>query len=196
MAENPQHKNDGTIELVWFGPFSFRDFIEESERVKDFKVRGVYLWVEKGEAGEERISYVGKVSGEPNLLKRQRDHYANLIGGGWTIPGGFRSGKGKWEPHQYPENVGTVLSCDKFVELVRAAFQYVQCITIYLAPLGQLSSEVIGAVERNQLYDLKPTYTNPGTKSEPRQRLRIVHKNARWYTEDVKRYIRNQPMIA
>lgn len=183
---------DGTIELPWFGPFSFRDFIEASERVKDFHVPGVYLWVETGEDGE-RISYVGKASGRPNLLQRQQDHYTNYIGGRYRIPGSYRSGKPDWEPGQYPQNAEIILDYERFTELVGEAFQYVQHTTIYLAPLKDWACEDISVAEWNLLYDLKPTDTRRGTLSEPRQRIKIVHKNARWYTSDVKRYIRNQP---
>src|SRR5262245_53001658 len=125
MAEILQRKNEETIELVWFGPFSFRDFIEQSEQVKHHNIPGVYLWLERG-VGGERISYVGKAGGTPNLIQRQQEHYANFIGGRYNIPGSFLDGKEGWVPGQYPQNSEIVLNYEQFVELVRAAFKFVQ----------------------------------------------------------------------
>lgn len=184
----------GHIDLVWSRPFGFSDFVTIPEKLKDFMSAGIYLWVEEHPDGEQ-LSYVGKATGKPDLIQRHQQHYSNYIGGRYTIPARFRSVENDWIPGQYPNNSNIVLDVERFVALVREAFEYTKHIKIYLAPKPGLNGQQLAVIERNLLYDLTPMGTIPGTKSEPKNRIKIIHKHATWCSEDVRRHIRNQPMI-
>ena len=173
------------IILTWYGPFSARDLLKENTNIQQFKVPGVYIWIEKLPV-KERLSYVGKATGNPNLISRQRNHYANTIGGRATIPKEFRDNDQAWVPNQYSGDTDVLLDYRKFVGLIYDAFQYVEKIHIYLAPLPQYSPEFLKVIELNLLYDLKPSGTIPGTKTPPKEKVKVQHKNAVWYSHSVR----------
>ena len=179
-----------TIILDWLGPFTFTDLLNEPTPSK-LEVPGVYLWIEKRQEWEQ-ISYVGKATGRPGLLARQRKHYSNLIGGRYTIPEHFREGRQRWIPNQYPEDADILSDVEEFILLVRHAFHYGDHIKIFLAPLPHLVSEKLKVVERNLLYDLQPVGTAPGTKTIPKEKLQIQHRNAGWLRGAIKRNLNDK----
>lgn len=81
-----------------------------------------------------------------------------------------------------------VLNLDKFQEVVRDAFEYTKRVRIYFC---RKEEPLVRSVERNLLWDLQPSDTKPGTMSEPSERLRIIHQNATWATDQIRRQIQD-----
>ncbi|MFH1862521.1 MAG: hypothetical protein ABH878_06865, partial [bacterium] len=92
------------------------------------------------------------------------------------------------------EVIKTIRNEEKFIELVKDAFEFTKHIEIYLCPIEGNDMNV-RLIERNLLFDLKPEGTIPGTKSEPSERCLIVHKNAKWASEQVRGQIRKEVVI-
>lgn len=164
-----QFKED-EIELKWEGPFSFRDFLLNEDHKKKYQCSGVYLWEV---AGEEVPQYIGKATGSPSLWLRQFHHYISLIGGLYTVPMQFTNNGADWVcDYNNDEVLGILFNEQKFKEVISYGFRYAAAIQIYL---GKLPASKASVVERNLLYYLKPSTTNWGTQSEPKERVRLIH---------------------
>ncbi|MEX2257288.1 MAG: hypothetical protein WD672_01140 [Woeseia sp.] len=172
-----------TINLDWLGPFPLQDFFTVNELKRKFAVPGVYIWIEDTPTGEH-LSYVGKASGSPPLFIRQQQHYANMIGGLYTIPKCYRSADFDWVPDWSKSDVAeTLLDSDRFHQVVDDAFAYASHCAIYLAVLESAGQTKL--IERQLLYDLQPTGTRWGKSTLPGVPLSITHHNAIWATAPI-----------
>jgi hypothetical protein len=170
-----------TIELNWEGPFTFESLLKPGCKSDDpehprrkYNCAGVYIW-ETGdeENGDREVHYVGKATGSPSLWLRQCDHYIYQIGGRYLIPAEFTSNSKEWRcDFKDPEVIETLFDEIAFKKVVSDGFNYSKLIRIYFA---KIDPGKVGVVERNLLYDLRPPYTKPGTKSEPKDRVKILH---------------------
>lgn len=159
-----------TIGLSWEGPFSFKDLLTTKKHHEDYNCAGVYLWEI---VGEKFPQYIGKATGSPSLWLRQFHHYISLIGGLYTVPMQFTNNGADWVcDYNNDEVLGILFNEQKFKEVISYGFRYAAAIQIYLA---KLSASKVNVVERNLLYYLKPSTTNWGTQSEPKERVRLIH---------------------
>jgi len=174
------------LELNWEGPFNLRDFVRDQGLERRFSCPGVYIWIEGLPSGGARLSYVGKASGSPTLVQRQRQHYANMIGGLYTIPREFRDSGNDWIPDLSRSDVAEViLYRAQFDQVIDEAFEYSNACEVYLAPLN--SADEAKRVERQLLYDLQPSGTTWGKKSPPSSPISIIHTNTNWASPEIKR---------
>jgi hypothetical protein len=180
------------VRLIWEGPYAMRDFLAPTLR-DHFDCAGVYLRIERF-SGTERLSYVGKASGTPSLYVRQQQHYAHAIGGLYSIPKDFRADGKLWDPKWGEPDVNDVLlDLTRYQRLVRDAFNWASACTVYLARLPAQQAE---DVERQLLYDLRPTMTRRGTKGVPAKRISIVHEDATWSSDPIRQQVRDHVVFA
>lgn len=181
------NESNAPIDFHWHGPFRLSELLRSKEKRAEFDTPGVYLWTEYRDE-EEVISYVGKASGQPSLWARQTEHYLRMIGGGYKIPAERRSTNTDWEiDFSNPEVLDVLFDLTNYQDLVKDAFQHAAAVNIFLC---KLEKTPVNDAERNLLYDLQPVDTSWGTKSEPSRPLSIVHKNAEWATEPIRKQIR------
>src|SRR4029077_17662876 len=88
--------NGTSARLKWNGPYSFRELLSNAGHRVTFNSPGVYLWINQVRQ-PERISYVGKASGEPDLWTRQWQHYIAYIAGHYQLPAGAGPDGTAWE---------------------------------------------------------------------------------------------------
>lgn len=169
------------VTLKWYGPFSFRSILTDQAFKDRFRVPGVYLWTETLPGGEKQLSYIGKATRSTTLWGRHLQHYASLVGGLYNIPGEFTDSKEDWIPDWSKETVATtMLDMNRFMKVVEAGFARAEVTEIYLCPLPE--SVNLEHVERQLLYDLKPTGTKKGTISPPKLIVKLEHSNTPWKT--------------
>ena len=164
------------MDLYWSKGFSFEQLLTDPSLKERYRASaGVYVHLD-GRAlspdGGGQAAYVGKASGEPSLWIRQYQHYVNTIGGLCVIPDG--AGGYQWMPG-YKSSIAqqTVVDEDKFVALVRRAFDYAKTVRVHLCALK--SADDAKSVERELLYVLRPADTDWGKVSPPAERLALVH---------------------
>lgn len=171
--------NKTEIELYWSEPFTPKALLatENGFREDYDKPPGVYIWTEIV-ASVETLAYVGRATGNPTLWVRQFQHVLNTLGGQMSIPADFREEKVDWRMNYNDKSVvDIVLDKEKFVKALSGFYHYLDCTRVYLAPCD---SSLVKTVERNLLFDLRPTRTSWGTRSEPSDRLTFIHHNATW----------------
>lgn len=169
--------------LNWRGPYQIGDFVIDDALEVEFNEPGVYIWIEETATGHH-LSYVGRAGGSPSLFHRQRQHYANMVGGLYTIPKEYRSEDRDWKPDWSDPDVARVLlNPERFHKLVDDGFTYSKNCYIYLSTLNSLGDAKL--IERQLLYDLKPTGTKWGVATPPSSPVLITHSNALWATETV-----------
>ena len=174
-----------TLNLFWEGPYRLRDFIRSNELKERFSCAGVYIWIDKLPDGSERLSYVGKAGGRPSLHHRQQQHYANMVGGLYTIPKEYRQSNEAWVPNwSLPTVAEVILDREKYQKVIDEGFAYEAACQVYLATLDSADESKI--VERQLLYDLQPSSTSWGTKSAPNSPIDIVHIDANWATQAIR----------
>ena len=157
------------------GPFTFQQFLIDPQMRAKYSCSGVYRWDEVGD-GREICAYVGKASGSPTLFQRHVQHYMGYIGGTYSIPGEYRRSGKPWALDVRDEAVvSTLLNKEQFVLLIEEAFEYTQKLKIFLACTPP---ESVSVIERNLLYQLRPTRTTWGTLTAPGQPLEISHRGA------------------
>ena len=160
----------GELALTWQGPFKLSDFIGNPELERQFGCPGVYIWIEKLEKAD-RLSYVGRAKGSRTLCQRQKQHYANMIGGLYTIPHEFYAADCDWVPDWSRQDIYTVLlNPEEFHKLVDAGFAYADACEVHLC--GLTSGNEAQQIERQLLYDLQPTGTTWGTRTPPGNPIR------------------------
>jgi len=170
-------QSEGTIRLEWSGGYSFKELFFDGEYRSKFCTPGVYLWLEPAE-DRDRILYVGRATGAPDLWNRQWSHYVSYIAGHYQLPEIARPGRGSWEMNPCNRAVlETVFDEASYVQLVRDGFAYASRISVYLCPL---SVDVVRRVERQLLYELQPSGTKPGTRTPPEECLKLVHHRVGW----------------
>jgi hypothetical protein len=173
--------------LIWEGPYHFDSILCSEEIYKSFNESGVYLWIDKNQQNE--VYYVGKATGSPSLSARLVQHYMGYIGGRYTMPY-HRFDNRQWSLNIKNKNVlETILSEDKFIDVVSAGFKYVRQLEIYLSKQPR---EIVNRLERNLLYYLKPYGTKWGTLTNPEEILNIKHSNAKWATKEVIKTIKKK----
>lgn len=167
------------IIIDWDGPYAPEDFLRNRALKTRYDHPGVYLRFEVLPDGEARIAYVGRATGQPTLWQRQVQHYANAVGGLYTIPREYRTSGTEWVPDAARDEVTTcLLDASQFKSLVEEAYRYLQSWRVFLwATPPDLDPRV---VERNLLFDLKPVRTTWGTKSLPAERLTLLHRAPHW----------------
>jgi hypothetical protein len=165
------------ILLEWHGPFRFQDILADPVARKTYNVPGVYLWVESAPK-HSGIYYIGKAGGSPTLMMRHLQHYMCFMGACYGIPARFRNCGKDWSLDiKDPEVVQTIFEKGKLFPLIAESLDYANHLQIFLA---QAPKEYLKDIERNLLWDLKPSGTMLGTLSPPKTKVRIAHKNARW----------------
>lgn len=169
-----------TITLLWHGPFSFREILTEQGIKNEYSVPGVYIWTETLPKGSRQISYVGKATKSTTLWRRHLQHYSALIGGIYNIPKEFCSWGSAWVPDkQKRETVEMVLDRERFKEVVDAGFNRAAATEIYFCRLSENEPGLV-KIERQLLYELKPTGTKRGTISPTKNSFSIIHENTPW----------------
>lgn len=163
----------GSITLNWEGPYALKDFLT---KYKEYEKPGVYFWISPDELGVQNISYIGK--SESSIRKRMIEHYRNLIAGLYTmLPHERINSKKEWRPDTSLPNVIKVITCEeKYIEIIKDGFKLAndpQTSTIYVATLEKDKTK---HVERQLLFDIKPSGTKWGTKTEPPNPITIKHK--------------------
>lgn len=134
------------VTLTWHGPWTFEQLLRDSADPDIVEQPGVYVWVERLD-GVGTVTYVGKSS--RTFRKRQLEHYRCMIGGQYWIPERARRGRGVWNPSLSAEGtVPTLFDLDRFLDVVKDGFSYVQLIHVYFAaatgvPLLQLERNLI-----------------------------------------------------
>jgi hypothetical protein len=142
---------------------------------KQYSCSGVYLWTEEGPT-VDTIAYIGKAGGSPTLFYRHLQHYMGYLGGTYTIPKEFRNSSEDWMLDIKKDEVqSTIFNLEKFKAVVEEGFLYAKKLSIYLAPAP---TEKVADIERNLLYQVKPTRTNWGTNSKPGNEMIIRHTGA------------------
>jgi len=175
---------DSELSLYWNGPFTCRELLCSEENRKTFSAPGVYLWVDKQRDPSE-ISYVGKASGRPDLWTRLWDHYCSLIGGRYQLPGSACFDGRAWEmAPDHRDVVEKVFDKSQFKRLVDDAFGYVERLRIFLCKLDNAAP--LKMIERQLLFELKPTDTKWGTTTPPIAFLKQVHESAGWAAPKVR----------
>lgn len=187
--------NDITeIVMDWEGPYKLSEFFIDPAMKDKYDRPGVYLWIEELPNGKKRLSYIGRATGRPTLWKRHLQHYAFLVGGLYTIPKEFRRSYKDWIPDWTKEEAAaTILSVEKFLNVVEEGFRYAVACSIYLWP--SKPDVDVRLIERNLLYDLQPTSTIWGTKSEPVTRLNIRHREPAWLSPEIRDHIKNDVLF-
>jgi len=187
--------NDITeIVMDWEGPYKLSEFFIDPAMKDKYDRPGVYLWIEELPNGKKRLSYIGRATGRPTLWKRHLQHYAFLVGGLYTIPKEFRRSDVAWIPDwTMEETAATLLSLEKFLNIVEEGFRYASACRIYLWPATPDAN--VRLIERNLLYDLKPTSTIWGTISEPVTRLNIRHRKPAWLFLEIREHIKNDSLF-
>ncbi len=183
----------GNLTLDWHGPHRFSEFVSNSRLRDQFNTPGVYLWIETSPSGGKQLSYVGRAISR-SLSRRQLEHYANQIGGLYTIPEEFRASEREWMPNWEKPEASILLNQGEFIKVVHDGFQYANAVEIYLCPMPSemdIKADDIKAVERNLLFDLRPIRTKPGTKTEPKRKLFIQHRNPGWLAPEIREHIKN-----
>ena len=180
------------VVIDWERPYKLRAFLDQPELKARFDKPGVYLRVERLPDGTHRLGYVGRALGRPTLWRRQRQHYACMIGGLYTIPKEFRRCGRTWVPDS-AETVETMLDRVAFTTVVEEGFRYAEACDVYvwITPPG-FDPDV---VERNLLYDLRPSGTDWGKNSIPAVRLKIGHRSPRWLTSEIRGQLRDACLI-
>ncbi len=179
MNENPK------LVIKWEGPCQLANFFEPDTR-KKYDCPGVYLWMEGAE-----LYYVGRATGRPSLSWRQMQHYAYQISGLYDIPKKYRTSGDNWVPKRSQREVADVLlNQEKFRQLVGEGFRFADALSVYL--YCARSGKDVRAIERNLLYDLRPTGTTWGTKTIPNLRLELQHQSATWLTPEVRSQARGE----
>lgn len=179
--------------MDWEGPYKLSDFFTNSALKQKYRKPGVYIWIEEL-PDEKRLSYVGRATGRPTLEKRLQDHYANCVGGLYTIPKEFRRSGVAWIPDWNVEDtIATLLSLNKLLTIVEDGFRYASVCHIYLWPATPDTD--VKLIERNLLYDLKPTGTIWGTKSVPANRINIRHRSPHWLCKEIRERINNDSLF-
>lgn len=178
------------ISLNWEGPHKLSDFLLAQEELrKKYGSPGVYLWITRFPDSGDKIFYIGKATGSPNLFKRIQQHYAFIVGGLYNVPGEFRSCKEEWIPDWAKSNTCNVLTdIEKMKALIGDCFRYVEACRVYLAKTNDMDN--VADIERNLLWDLRPCGTKWGTMTKPSVRLELLHSNASWLSEPIKNQIR------
>lgn len=180
------------LTLDWSGPHTFWEFVSNSHLRDQFDKRGVYLWIETSPSRVKQLSYVGRAISR-SLSRRQLEHYANQIGGLYAIPKEFRESAREWMPNWKNPDPRILLDEGEFIKVVSDGFKYAKAVEIYLCPT---TSEMdIKAVERKLLFDLRPTRTKPGTKTEPKRKLFIQHRNPGWLAPEIREHINNESLF-
>ena len=161
------------IRLIWRGPYTFHDLILNNKDLPRNMV-GVYFHAEEI-SGSTYICYAGKALGSPDIIKRQREHYLHMIGGMYTIPLNYRCSKKEWVPDdKNDEFFETIFDKNKFVELIREAYDYAHKLRIYIAT-EEFAKEEVPLIERKLLFEFKPLNTYWGTTTDPNPNLNIIH---------------------
>lgn len=187
--------NDVT-ELVmdWEGPYKLSEFLSDPYMKEKYHRPGVYLWIEEVPDGKRRLSYIGRASGRPTLWKRHLQHYAFMVGGLYNIPKEFRRSDVAWIPDwTMEETAATPLSLEKFLNIVEEGFRFASACSSFLWPATPDAN--VRLIERNLLYDLKPTGTKVGTMSEPVTRLDIRHREPAWLFPEIREHIKNDSLF-
>jgi hypothetical protein len=175
------------IVLRWDGPHCLRDLFGNDHLKQKFSCPGVYLWIQQYN-GHQTLNYVGKASGSPTLYHRQLQHYQYFIGGLYTIPNEFRKCGKDWVPDWNKEEVYSVLlDKSKFLDVVNEAFDCINAYSVHMAKLATAGEAK--AIERQLLFDLKPTGTKWGCSTPPAVPIKIVHSNATWATEQIRNHL-------
>jgi hypothetical protein len=165
------------ILLHWQGPYRFQEILANSATRNDFDVPGVYLWIESAPGGD-RVCYIGKATGSPSLMMRHLQHYMFYMGACYSVPGWFRNSERDWSLDlKDQEVVSTIFNKEKLFPLISQSLDYANHLQVFLAKAPR---DTVKDIERNLLYDLKPSGTKGGTLTPPRVSLQIGHKNAKW----------------
>lgn len=165
-----------TVSLFWRGPYSFSALLDHSPAWAG--ARGVYLWHAPFDAiAKKTVTYVGKASGSPSLLKRQRDHYASYIGGRYYIPGLFRDCGVAWVPNQYPDVKAVMVDKQAWVRLISECFEYAAQVEVFVAQLTEFENAELAGIERTLVYEMQPRINARGKSSQPLNRIEIAHEN-------------------
>lgn len=165
------------VSLTWHGPYRFETLLTD-RHYSWAKDAGVYLWYAPFESERERTrTYVGKASASPSLLKRQRDHYANYIGGRYFIPKSFRVCAEDWVPNQYPLIRPIMTDKQTWMQLIAECFRYASEIQVFVAPLPGIQKAELAAIERTLIFDMQPKINSRGKSSRLTNRVEIAHGN-------------------
>lgn len=172
--------------LKWHGAFTFEELLTSAANKAEFSKPGVYLWIDEF-CKPEKICYVGRATGAPDLWIRHWAHYISLIAGHYQLPGVAGPDGTPWEmAPANPAVIATVFEEDKYLALVRAGFAYAKHLRLFLCPLN---AELVRMVERQLLYELQPVGTTWGRKTAPITLLSLIHESASWLTPSTKTQI-------
>ncbi len=173
-----------SLECKWWGPYSFNELLSSQDHQKAYSKAGVYLWVDQF-ASTRPLCYVGKASGNPTLWIRQWQHYTAMIGAQYQLPGIEEAKALPWGmTYTDPNVVETVFNYDRYIALVKRAFDFAARIRIWLCPLDD--PEATKTIERQLIYQFQPDPTMRGTKYPPATLQRIVHRHAGWLNDAIK----------
>ncbi len=75
----------------------------------------------------------------------------------------------------------------RFLEVVNEAFDCINAYSVHMAKLATAGEAK--AIERQLLFDLKPTGTKWGCSTPPAVPIKIVHSNATWATEQIRNHL-------
>jgi len=158
------------IELNWSAPISFSELFSDVPSIKTFNTKGVYLWTDAGDI----LNYIGKSLGNPGLVKRQHEHYLDLIGGCSLIPGRYRKVGTQWSIGNKNDYPGVILDRDRFKDLVDSAFDYISDINVRLCPLPHLTRSEIENIEKALIYEFKPWCNTTSIKTKSVHEIKFV----------------------
>lgn len=179
-----------SVALRWSGPYTFKWLLTSPESLKRFCTPGIYLWIEafKNSPQKGHIAEVGKAT---NLRKRLLEHYQGYLSARYDVPQWVRP-LGRWRCMlDEPEVAVTLFDKRRLAELTSMSFDYANSFELFVAPLRAH----LAVVERNLIWDLQPTDNVQGTKSEPLERVRVVHYGAAWATAKALKSTRNRPVL-
>lgn len=186
------------VTIKWEGPFKYEYFFNNSSDFKKFKVPGLYLWKEWDKKKQSAtIAYFGKATSRTTLLGRMRQHYLLQLGLTYVVPGTrltrdnpfwfpvfdpeYRETFYNIENTLYKENLTRVHDICKVKEIVEKGFEYAKSIDTYVGfvkhePTNSVpENDVLKALERILLYNLKPLRTKMGTIGKPRVSYKILN---------------------
>ncbi len=167
-----------SVDLLWHGPFSFETLLVDQKTRDTFSGKpGVYLWVVNQPTGP-RITYIGKASGRPDLIKRHLEHYRGYISGAYFIPAWALKSKTDWNVDPYNnEHVKSILfHRDKLCSFVAEAFDYTAHIQIFLARISPKHQAELHSIEKAMIYQEQPEENQRDKKSKPETEMQLHHR--------------------
>jgi hypothetical protein len=179
-----------SIALRWSGPYTFKWLLTSAKSRERFCSPGIYLWIEAfhGSPQQGLVAEVGKAT---NLRKRLLEHYQGFLSCRYDVPKWVRP-VGEWRCLLDESEVATTLfDKRRLLELTSMSFEYANSFRLFVAP----SRADLAVVERNLIWDLQPTGNVHGKKSEPPERVRIVHYGATWATAKALKSARHRPVL-